>query len=549
MLAARGMKISVIVSANLDYSLCVRILSISRTACKVCIRTVVCGADDMVLSSSMDRAFFSLLERSVQQKDSLLCVGIDPQGGIYGENVYETLVRFGERIISQTEYYAACFKPNIAFYEAFGAEGARALKKTIELVPETTPVILDAKRSDIGNTAKAYADCIFGHYRADATTLNPYLGKEAVLPFLQWEGKGLFILCRTSNPGSGLFQEMPTGRSGSASIPYFLRVAEVVSGWSENVGLVVAGNLPRALSEVRELLPEIWILAPGVGIQGGVVEDAIRGGLRRDGKGILLSVSRTIACAESSEEAARKLRDEIRRAAGREILRGSRRRRLAQKDKAAVPKTERGLREELEQGLIEEKRSLIGELIRAGCFRLGEFKLKSGRISPFYIDLRMIVSAPSLLSRVASAYASLLKNLSYVRLAGIPFAGVPLATAVSLLLKVPMIFPRLERKGHGIERRIEGGFERGDRVVLLDDLITSGASKIEAIDILRGEGLIVEDLVVLIERGRQGREELRREGVRLRSFLGVEEFLDVCQEMELIDSSQRQRIEAFLAEG
>ena len=265
----------------------------------------------MVLSCAMGNTFFSSLEESVKQRNSLLCVGIDPQEDIKSGDAYNSLVCFGERIIDQTAPYAACFKPNIAFYEAYGAEGGRALKDTIGLVPADIPVVLDAKRSDIGNTAKAYSKCIFDYYGANATTLNPYLGREAVLPFLEREDRGLFILCRTSNPGSDVFQNVTVSRNSLEPIPYFLMVAEEVSRWGSNVGLVVAGNLPRALQEVRKLLPDIWILAPGIGAQGGVIEEAVRAGVRSAGGGLLLNLSRSIARADSPADAARTIRDEI----------------------------------------------------------------------------------------------------------------------------------------------------------------------------------------------------------------------------------------------
>ena len=259
----------------------------------------------------MGKTFFSSLKASIKKKNSLLCVGIDPQEGVESSNAYNSLLRFGERIIDQTALYAACFKPNIAFYEAYGAEGVRALKDTIKRVPEGIPVVLDAKRGDIGNTGKAYAKCIFDYYGANATTLNPYLGREAVHPFLEREDRGVFILCRTSNPGSDIFQDVMTSCDSPKPIPFFLMLAEEVSRWGSNVGLVVAGNLPHALTEVRRLLPDIWILAPGIGAQGGVIEEAVKAGIRRDGRGLLLNVSRGIARADSPADAARTIRDEI----------------------------------------------------------------------------------------------------------------------------------------------------------------------------------------------------------------------------------------------
>ena len=485
--------------------------------------------------------FFTLLEKAVEKKNSLLCIGIDPQDLTPEESsegkIYNHLVRFGERLVTETAQYAVCFKPNIAFYEAHGPQGLKALKKTIEMVPDDVPVIIDSKRSDIGNTAKAYARSLFGYYQAHATTLNPFLGRESVLPFLEWQGRGLFILCRTSNPGSVSFQEIKVReKEGGKFTPFYLLVAKDVSSWGKNIGLVVAGNLPEVVKEIRTILPDIWILAPGVGAQGGTVKEALEAGMRKDGSGILLNVSRAVSRADSPGKAAEAIRDDIVRVRkGKDIS----------VPETAVPEKFRST-ELHKKAPSEEKLSLVRDLIRAGCFELGRFKLKSGQLSPFYIDLRMIISSPALLSLAASAYSRLLQEINYERIAGIPYAGIPLATAVSMRLDRPMIFPRLEMKEHGTGRRIEGAYSRGESVVLLDDLITTGKSKIEAIEVLRGEGLVVQHLVVLVERGRSGREELSNAGVQLHSYLNISEFLDICFDLGMIDEIALGKIMLFI---
>jgi uridine monophosphate synthetase len=184
-------------------------------------------------------------------------------------------------------------------------------------------------------------------------------------------------------------------------------------------------------------------------------------------------------------------------------------------------------------------------LVDTGCFRLGSFTLKSGKISPFYIDLRRVISDPTLLDSVARAYCLTAEGLAYDRIAGIPAAALPLATATSLRLQTPMVWPRMPVKDHGTGVRVEGAFVKGERALLLDDLITTGASKIEAIEILREEGLIVEDLTVLIERGTQGRRDMESAGVKLRSFMHVREFFALCEELGVIDGVERVRLEAY----
>jgi uridine monophosphate synthetase len=463
--------------------------------------------------------FFTLLGSSIEAKDSLLCVGIDPQGIAEGGGAYENLLGFGAKIIESTSAAAACFKPNIAFYEAYGPDGLRALKEIILQVPAGTPVILDAKRGDIGNTAKAYARSAFDDLEVHAVTLNPYLGRESAEPFLERREKGLFLLCRTSNPGSAAIQDLGLR---DRDIPFYLYVADLVLQWGENVGLVVGANMPRELRRIRERHPDAWILAPGIGAQGGDIGEAVRSGIGRDGTGMLLSASRSIAGAESPGEAARKLRDEINRARKGKVY-------------AVSGSAETAEKEELALGLI-----------RLGCFQTGRFTLKSGKISPIYLDLRLLISDPALLRRAAAAYSSLMAGLDFQRVAGIPFAGVPLAAAAALHGGWPMIFPRLTAKGHGSGRSVEGHYERGEKVVLLDDLITTGKSKLEAAEVLKGAGLLIEDLVVLVERGRQGRADMEEAGIRLHSYLSIEELLDVCCRVGKIDKDELAAIRAFL---
>lgn len=480
--------------------------------------------------------FFLRLSETCEKKNSLLCVGLDPRPGAPGKA--SDLLELNRRIIGETAEYAACFKPNIAFYEAYGPEGLEALEQTIELIPEGTRLLIDAKRNDIGSTAEAYARSIFDHYGADAVTHGSYMGRTSAEPFLAYHDRGLFVLCRTSNPGADRIQDLrvSTGGAPDEGEELYVRVAREATAWGPEVGLVVAGNDPRALRRIREALPDVWILAPGIGAQGGTIEEAMRAGMRNDGLGILPVVVRAISGDPEPGRKARELRDEINRVRG-ELLESSGAQRTEMGD-IPVVKVDKRSRKELLAGLIE-----------AGCFRLGEFKLKSGITSPFYIDLRIASSNASLLRKIARAYASLLRGLRCDRIAGIPVAALPFATALSLETGIPLIYPRTSAKGHGTGNTVEGLYHPGERVVLIDDLITKGDSKIEAAQALEAQGLEVTDLIVLLERGRTGRREVEAHGIHLHAFAHIDELLDLSVELGLIGEERRAELSRFAAQG
>jgi uridine monophosphate synthetase len=484
----------------------------------------------MLLSISMN--FFDRLERIVSSKKTCICVGLDPRVDPNDPRAGETIIAGNRRLIEATAPYAAAYKPNLAFYEAFGPSGLDALQKTIALVPDGIPVILDAKRCDIDATAEAYAQALFGRLGGDAVTLSPYMGRDAVDPFLKYEGRGIFLLSRTSNRSAGQFQDLLVSSADGRAEPLFVRVAADCASWSESIGLVVAGNDIRGLAAVRKAAPKAWFLAPGIGAQGGQADEAFAAGARKDGLGVLLVAARSIAGADDPGLAARELRDLANKAASGVSNRGF---------TLARGKDERGADDPL-------KEKLLSAFISTGCFRLGEFTLKSGKKSPFYIDLRRLVSDPEAMSLAGAAYARAAEGLSFDRIAGIPAAGLPLATAASMHMKKPMVWPRMPAKEHGTGNRVEGDFVKGEKLLLLDDLITTGASKLEATDILRGEGLAIEDLVVLIERGKQGRQDMKTAGIALHAFIHVRELFGACEKLGLVDSARRAELEAYVDE-
>lgn len=258
--------------------------------------------------------FFEQLERRSRAVDSLLCVGLDPD---YRKHRPEDVAGFNKAIIEATAEFTACYKPNIAFYEQWGLPGLRALEETLAAIPADIPVIGDVKRGDMGNTAEAYARAMFEHWGFGAITVNGYQGLDAVQPFLSYEGKGVFILCRTSNPGSREFQEQPLANGRLL----YEEVALTATSWASNIGLVVGATAPAELARVRALVPSTPLLIPGVGAQGGKAEDVVKAAGYEPGK-MVVNSSRGVlyagegaGFAEAAREAARAIRDELRAAA------------------------------------------------------------------------------------------------------------------------------------------------------------------------------------------------------------------------------------------
>jgi uridine monophosphate synthetase len=265
-------------------------------------------------------SFFSFLEKRVDDSSSLLCVGLDPHIPDLKEPTAASALDFCLTLVKQTAPYAAAFKPNAAFFEVFGAEGWVALKQVIEAIQKESlrlgsmiPVILDAKRGDIASTAEAYARSAFDSLGAHCITLNPYLGKDSIDPFIQNSEKGVFLLCKTSNPGSGDLQDIIVVEGDGQTTPLYIHVARLAQKWNvkNNIGVVVGATHPQVMTNIRQAAPDLWFLAPGVGAQGGELETALKAGLRKDGKGILIPVSRGISRAENPGRAAAELRDSM----------------------------------------------------------------------------------------------------------------------------------------------------------------------------------------------------------------------------------------------
>jgi uridine monophosphate synthetase len=459
--------------------------------------------------------FIDKLNSAIKNNNSLLCVGLDPQEEMLPAEgfIEERLATWGERLVALTHDLVCCYKPNIAFFEQFGPDGLHALQRIVATIPEGMPILLDAKRGDIGSTADAYAKAAFQQWGADAVTLSPYLGFDSIKPFLADADRAVFILCQTSNPSAKELQQ-------HGEPPLFEQVAETSSRWGsvDQIGLVVGATQPEALQKVRGICPDTWILAPGVGAQGADLQTALNAGLRSDRSGMLIPVSRGVILSSDPRASCMVLRDQINQARAQ-----------------FQPKPVKSAKEELAIRLFE-----------AGCVKFGSFTLASGKTSPIYIDLRRLVSFPDLFSRVASAYAEASKPLSFDLVSGVPYAALPISAVAALKLGKGLIYPRKEPKTHGTGQAIEGVFTPGQVALLYEDVITSGGSILTAAATLRTAGLIIQDVVVLVERSQGGRESLLAEGINLHAILNLDEILSVLINNGLIESEMYTQVTHYL---
>ena len=477
-------------------------------------------------------SFYAKLEAAAHRNETLLCVGLDPtpeacpeqflalpqfspaEAVQRPEKTCDALLAWNQAVIEATSDLVCCYKPNIAFYEALGQAGMSLLRATIAAIPDDIPVLLDAKRGDVGSTAAAYARACFEDLGVDAVTLSPYLGQDSIAPFAAYKDKGLFVLCHTSNPSAGAFQKLfvqgrQTEEDGS---PLYMRVAREAASWSPNVALVVGATYPEALAEVRAAEADTWILAPGIGAQGGDLEAALASGLRADGLGVLVAATRSVTQADDPRRAAADIRARISTAQAK----------LRAESKRVTPPPASHA-----SAGAESHRDLIIGLAELGALQFGDFTLASGKRSSMYVDLRLLVSQPSLMQAAARAYASKLDLLPCDRIAGIPYAALPIGMAVSLASGVPLIYNRKESKSHGLGKDIEGLWQPGERVVIIEDVITTGGSIVSSVELFRAAGLVVEDAVVLLDRQQGGVENLRKVGIRVHSVLELSDVLDL----------------------
>lgn len=260
--------------------------------------------------------FLEQLEETIEHHNSLLCVGLDTDPAKIPHSLQmepDSVYQFNKAIIDATSELVCAYKINIAFYSAFGEHGLDTLLQTVSYIKDTyehIPVILDAKRGDIGSTSEKYAHEAFDVIEADAVTVSPYMGFDSIKPFLERKEKGVIVLCRTSNEGAHDFQQLDV-----AGKPLYMHVAEKVVEWHKQYGnclLVVGATAPEQLQQIRSIAPDMFFLVPGVGAQGGDLATTLKTGLTNGKSGLIINSSRDILYASNGEDFAQKAREKAR---------------------------------------------------------------------------------------------------------------------------------------------------------------------------------------------------------------------------------------------
>jgi orotidine-5'-phosphate decarboxylase len=272
--------------------------------------------------STLLTGFAELLNLARTRNDSLLCVGLDPDLTRFPEALSrgpagQRLIEFNRLIIDATSEFACCYKPNLGFYLPHGQAGIDALIDLRKHAAPHIPLLLDAKVGDISTTTAAYAQAYFNEWGFDAVTANPFMGRDSIAPLLEYADRGVFILAKTSNPGSGFLQDRDIGGTGE-KVSHLVARSAVEWNTNGNVGLVVGATYPGELGSIRAIAPELPILVPGIGAQSGELEASVAAGIDSDGSGLLINASRAICYAssgadfqEAAHSAAKDLRDQI----------------------------------------------------------------------------------------------------------------------------------------------------------------------------------------------------------------------------------------------
>ncbi|BAY15341.1 orotate phosphoribosyltransferase [Nostoc sp. HK-01] len=468
--------------------------------------------------------FFDKLYTNITQNQSLLFVGLDPNPEMIpsryrSQDVITGLGDWLQFIIQETADFVCAYKPTLGFYQALGIPGLELLYKTLAAIPSHIPIILDAKHSDL-NTSSIFAHTVFAEWHVDAITLSPYTGQDHVAPFLVYPDKAVFILCCTSNPGAETLQQYPANDS-----PLYLQVVKEAKNWGtpEELALEVGTTNPEVLGLIRAVAPERTIMARSIWAEGSNLKQILEAGLNSNGDGLLIPVPQDMLSNPNLSQEIQSLRAEI------------------NQTKSQINADASSCSVWLPDVHFEDQQlqnDLILQLYDIGCIMFGKFVQASGATFPYYIDLRKIISNPQVFNQVLSAYEKIIRNLTFDRLAGIPYGSLPTATGLALRLNCPMVFPRKEVKAHGTRKVIEGNFAPGEIVVVVDDILISGKSVMEGAEKLKSAGLNVHDIVVLIDHEQGVQARLRENGYRSYAVFTISQIVKTLYQAGRINDEQ-----------
>lgn len=483
--------------------------------------------------------FFVQLTDAIADHQSLLVTGLDPnpemlqswamRRGMAGRSFLSQARHWIKAVIEATAPHVCAYKPSLGFYQALGPVGLDLLREVRELVPLEIPLIIDAKHGDL-NSSSALAHYLFRGLGADAVTLSPLPGQDIAAPFLLYPDKAVVVTCHSSNPAARVLQHHP-----NETDPLYLRIVRETQLWAtpEQLLLEVGTSDPAILARVRREAPERFLILRSLWAEEDRLDALLEAGLSQSADGLLLPLPQNLLVEDDMAEQAAQLKQRI--SERRDHWLESRQKPAASCSiwlpglvgKATVPQDGNGVPTAAgpsgpdgargastpdaapagptlaaaEAGPSDPLESLIVDLFDIGCLLFGDYVQASGALFNYYIDLRQIISDPNLFHRVLHAYAGQLQGLNFDRIAGIPYGSLPTATGLSLQLHKPLIYPRKEVKAHGARRLIEGDFEEGDVVALVDDILITGGSLLEGIAKLESSGLVVRDVVVFIDHG------------------------------------------------
>ncbi len=487
-------------------------------------------------------SFFTKLTEAMASRQSLLITGLDPNPEMLqtwsrhnpGSGSFLAQARrWIKAVIEATADHVCAYKPSLGFYQALGPIGLELLHEVRELVPLELPLILDAKHGDL-NSSSALAHYLFRELGADAVTLSPLAGQDIAAPFLLYPDRAVVLTCHSSNPGARVLQHHP-----DETDPLYLSIVRECQLWAtpEQLLLEVGTNDPAILARVRRQAPERFLILRSLWGEEERLEALLQAGLTAAADGLLLPLPQHLLVEEAMGSGAAALRRQIETMRSAWDGGGPDRCDLWLPGPGPGPASEPADTADLD--------ALLVDLFDIGCLLFGEYVQASGAVFSYYIDLRRIISDPNLFHRVLHAYAEELRSLAFQRIAGIPYGSLPTATGLSLQLHVPLIYPRKEVKAHGARRLIEGDFNEGDTVVVVDDILISGGSVLDGIAKLEASGLIVRDVVVFIDHGGGARQRLADAGYACHAVVGIGRITRVLRAAGRLTDDQA----ALLAHG